>query len=87
MRKHTMLLMALVISLLTLGAAPALADVHLVAQAGCAPAGVLAGAIGSRHAIDDGRPAAPIMVTASPWTAPTFPGALNSQASPEGTNC
>lgn len=87
MRRQTVLLIALVLSLLILGTVPAAADVHLVAQAGCAPAGVESGAIGSRHAIESGRPAAPIMVSASPWSAAEFPGAVNSQADPQGTNC
>jgi hypothetical protein len=85
MRRNVVLITILV--LLALGATPAWADVHLIAQAGCAPDGVASGAIGSRHAIDNGRPAAPIMVSASPFTAATHPGNTNSQAAPSGTNC
>lgn len=88
MRRTTLFLLLVVMAILALGAVPALADVHPVAQAGCAPAGVASGAIGSRHAIGDpGRPAAPIMITASPWERADFPGILNSQADPQGTNC
>ncbi len=86
MRRHIVLVVVLVLGLM-MAAAPAVADVHLVAEAGCAPDGVAAGAIGSRHAIDNGRPAAPIMVTASPFGVADFPGAVNSQAAPQGTNC
>ena len=82
-----LIVLAVVVVLLALGATPALADVHLIAQAGCAPDGVASGAIASRHAIDSGRPAAPIMVDASPFTAATHPGNVNSQADPNGTNC
>lgn len=85
MRRKIVLITVLV--LLALGANPAWADVHLIAQAGCAPDGVASGAIASRHAIDNGRPAAPIMVSASPFTAATHPGNINSQATPGGTNC
>ena len=85
MRRRIVLLVILI--LFALGATPAWADVHLIAQAGCAPDGVASGAIASRHAIDNGRPAAPIMVSASPFTAVTHPGNSNSQASPNGTNC
>jgi len=88
MRPTTLFLALLVISILALGAIPALADVHPVAQAACAPTGVASGAIGSRQAIGDpGRPAAPIMITASPWERSNFPGILNSKADPQGTNC
>jgi hypothetical protein len=45
-------------------AGPASADVHGVSQAGCG-ASPNAGATASEHAIDNGRPAAPIPVTAS----------------------
>jgi len=76
-----------VLVLLALGANPAWADVHLIAQAGCAPDGVASGAVASRHAVDNGRPTGPIMVSASPFIIATHPGNINSQATPDGTNC
>jgi hypothetical protein len=81
------LLVVIALSVLALGVVPASAHVHAVAQAGCAPDGVLSGAAASAHAIDNGRPAAPIMITASPFDRTNFPGILNSKAEPQGTNC
>lgn len=85
MRKKAVILVTMIA--MVLGASPAWADVHLIAQAGCAPDGVGSGAIASRHAIVHGRPAAPIMVSASPFDALTHPGNVNSNANPSGTNC
>jgi hypothetical protein len=87
------LVVVIALCVMALGVVPASADVHPVAQAACAPTGIASGAIGSRHAIANGRPAAPIMITASPFvsTSPpfnsNFPGFLNSKAEPLGTNC
>lgn len=85
MRKRIVIVATM--ALLAVGASPAWADVHLIAQAGCAPDGVQSGAVASRHAIDNGRPAGPIMVNAGPFDAPSHPGNVNSLADPNGTNC
>lgn len=69
-----------------LTAGTASADVHAVSKAECAPTGVLSGAITSEPAIAHGRPAAPIPVTASPFTLQTFPGKGND-APAQGTFC
>lgn len=82
MRRATVLV--LLVSMMVFGLAPmASADVHPVSQAQCAPDDVESGAIGSRHAIDAGRPAAPIPVTASDGKAQGKGGA----APANGTHC
>jgi hypothetical protein len=86
--RRTIFLLVLALTVMVLGVVPAAADVHRVAQAGCAPAGVASGAIGSRHAIPHGRPVGQIMITASPFDSiADFPGSVNSKAVPQGTNC
>ena len=84
MRKAIVLVFLLALMLLALGVAPAFADVHPVAQAGCAADGVASGAIASRHAIgEEGRPAAPIPVVASDGKTKGKAGA----ATPTPTKC
>jgi hypothetical protein len=71
-----------------LSAGTASADVHGVSKAECAPTGVLSGAIQSgEEGVDaPGRPAAPIPVSASPFSLATFPGKGND-APAQGTFC
>ena len=64
MRRLIAVLVAAAAMVTALAAGTASADVHAVSQAGCG-ASPNAGAIASRPAIDDGRPGAPIPVTAS----------------------
>jgi hypothetical protein len=78
------MLVALMLIVILLALAPTgSADVHVVSQAGCAPDGVASGAIASRHAIDQGRPTAPIPVNASQGRTQGRGGAAPAQ----GTNC
>ncbi|MPZ73190.1 MAG: hypothetical protein GEU74_08160 [Nitriliruptorales bacterium] len=82
MRRATLL--AALALMMMLGMAPsASADVHGVSQAQCAAEGVQSGAIASRHAVDMGRPGAPIPVTASDGRTEGPGGA----APANGTNC
>ncbi|HUH07057.1 MAG TPA: hypothetical protein VML96_04530 [Egibacteraceae bacterium] len=82
MRRATVLLLLALTMAFSL-APVAWADVHGVSQAQCSPDGVLSGAIRSRHAIEFGRPGAPIPVTASGGSTQGQGGA----APANGTNC
>jgi hypothetical protein len=86
MKRLAAVLIATAALALPLTAGTASGDVHGVSQAGCG-AGANAGAIASRHAIEHGRPGAPIPVTASPFESiPDFPG-KGGAAPAQGTNC
>ena len=83
MRRFVLPLLVVTVILVAMAATPALADVHLVSQAGCAAGDAPSGATsdGSRNA--PGRPDAPIPVTASGGRTEGRGG----QADAQGTNC
>ncbi len=83
MRRFFVLVSSLALLVLTIGGAPATAHVHAVSQAGCAQDDAPAGGRGSAHAIDNGRPAAPIPVTASEGKTQSRGG----EAPAEGMSC
>ena len=73
--KHPIRPLLLALALMAALATPAMAHVHGISNAQCAPAGVASGAQQSAHAIGDpGRPAAPIPRTASGKSAAEWTG-------------
>jgi hypothetical protein len=83
MRRVVAVLVAAAAMVTGLATGTAGADVHGVSQADCAPDGVPSGAIASRPAIEHGRPAALIPVTASGGKTQGKGG----EAPAQGTNC
>jgi hypothetical protein len=82
-RKLIVVAVAAALMLLTLGTAPASADVHGVSQAGCAPTGVPSGATTDASQEAPGRPDPPIPFRASDERTQGKGG----DAPAEGTNC
>jgi hypothetical protein len=76
-------LVVLALVLIAMVATPALADVHLVSQAGCAAPDAPSGATTDASRSAPGRPAAPIPVMASDGRTQGRGGAADAQ----GTNC
>ena len=83
MRRFALRLLVSTVVLVPAGAAPAVADVHAVSQAGCAAPGAPSGATTDASRSAPGRPDAPIPVTASDGRTQGRGG----QADARGTNC
>jgi hypothetical protein len=83
MRKNSIRAVALALILLAAAATPALADVHGVSNAGCAPDGVRSGATQPASRAAPGRPDGPIPENASESRTQ----GRASHADPSGTNC
>ena len=83
MRRFVSPLLVLALVLFAMGAAPALADVHVVSQAGCAAPDAPSGATTDASRSAPGRPDAPIPVNASDDRTQGRGGDADAQ----GTNC
>ena len=73
----------LVFLLFAMGATPAVADVHGISNAECAPDGVMSGATTEASRAAPGRPDAPIPVSASDGRTQ----GRGDDAPAQGTNC
>jgi hypothetical protein len=83
MRGFVLPLLVVAMVLVAMAATPALADVHLVSQAGCAAPGAPSGATTDASRSAPGRPDAPIPVSASGGRTQGRGGDADAQ----GTNC
>jgi hypothetical protein len=83
MRKSVLRPLFMALLLLALSATPALADVHGVSNAGCARDGAPSGATQQASRDAEGRPNAPIPVSASGGRTQGQGGDADAQ----GTNC
>ncbi len=83
MRRSIVLLVVLVLVLFGAVATPAVADVHVVSNAGCAATGAPSGATTEASRAAPGRPDAPIPVTASDGRTQ----GQGNDADAQGTNC